>query len=50
MNMQPSRFNILTLLTLLTIWACGCSIPRPLKGGKAFTTGTPSGRIDQTLV
>jgi hypothetical protein len=30
--------------------ATGCASPRPLKGGKAFTTQNPAGVIEQTLM
>jgi len=30
--------------------ATGCAGPRPLKGGKAVTTGKPGGMVEQTLV
>jgi hypothetical protein len=34
----------------LALLATGCVGPRPLKGGKAVTTRTPAGVIEQTLV
>src|SRR4051812_31356025 len=43
------RFHALPLLTLLTFIMCGCTLPRPLKGGKAFSILRPSGGAVQTL-
>jgi hypothetical protein len=33
----------------LALLATGCVGPRPLKGGKAVTTGKPGGMVEQTL-
>jgi hypothetical protein len=44
------------LSTFLSAWlalsllACGCAGPRPLRGGKAVTAHKPAGVIEQTLV
>jgi hypothetical protein len=34
----------------LVLLVAGCAGPRPLKGGKAFSTHTPAGIVEQTLV
>jgi len=46
---HPLSFSV-TLLTLTTLAATGCSATRPLKGGKAFTAHTPAGAVSQTLL
>ena len=37
------------LLVFLLVAACGCTAPRPLKGGKALTTVNPPGAVTQSL-
>src|SRR5437016_2013970 len=48
--MKKLTASALTLLTLLTLAATGCTIARSLKGGKAFTGRTPSGGFSQVLL
>src|SRR6266436_1706054 len=48
--MKNLTASALTLLTLLTLAATGCTGPRPLKGGKAFTGRTPAGGFSQVLL
>jgi hypothetical protein len=42
--------SFLSVWLALALLATGCAGARPLKGGKAVTTGKPAGVIEQTLV
>jgi hypothetical protein len=51
---RPAAVDYLSSLLcagfVLTLLATGCAASRPLKGGKAVTTRTPAGIVEQTLV
>ncbi len=51
---RPAAVDYLSSLLcagfVFTLLATGCADTRPLKGGKAVTTRTPAGLIEQTLV
>ena len=44
-----NRFHPLTLLTLITLTLCGCTLTRPQKGGRAITVPKPDGSVAQLL-
>src|SRR6185369_4026859 len=37
-------------LLLVTFALTGCSVTKPLKGGKAITTSKPAGMVEQSIV
>jgi hypothetical protein len=44
-----NRFEIMKKLAVVALLLCGCTSPRPLRGGKALTIPKSSG-VEQTLV